>query len=581
MKKTSISALLLAMLLFLSSCIITLPAPPSQTPPEQNDPSSGGDDPIKDSEIKNDPESWGSSSAVTVSTKHITVMMCKTADLKNLVGAEFDISTATWQSACEGIATVDGGIVTGVKCGRTDITANDSLGNTALITVTVEFLISENNGYNFNSKKDTAVYKVADEYEASRLIDKAIASHTSEIVLDFSALGSSYVAFRDFDVEVEFGNHISLSKRYYDNEPHILYVTIQYEKDAASAYIDQTPDNTYSAIANGNMVIRMDRLAESEHKRSDDFEGFAINTVNNGTFKVYNSEELWWALEHNYKPEFAFANSKAELFYERAKMILRDIITEDMDELDKVIAIAEYLTDAVAYDYDAFYNASRPENDSTTNVCYYLEGVFERGIAVCDGKSKAFVLFCRIEGIECVRDFGTDPAGGAGHAWNYVKLGEDWYMVDTTGTDNSSGANTNIGQYYGNNIEYMIYTPLLTGVFYHSEAYNYSGIFSEITDTASGKSITDEVFANKIYGTQYDFYIEAKLELENITALLLESELCDDAILSFRTELTNDIIFEAVGTAINKKDSNADIRLITFGEGEEKFFALLLKGMGM
>ncbi|HPD01852.1 MAG TPA: Ig-like domain-containing protein [Clostridia bacterium] len=73
---------------------------------------------------------------------------------------------------------------------------------------------------------------------------------------------------------------------------------------------------------------------------------------------------------------------------------------------------------------------------------FYLEGVFNDGLAVCDGRSKAFTLLCAMEGITSVRVIGE--GGGRRHAWNKVLIDIDpsdytpvmkWYLVDTTWDD--------------------------------------------------------------------------------------------------------------------------------------------------
>ena len=71
--------------------------------------------------------------------------------------------------------------------------------------------------------------------------------------------------------------------------------------------------------------------------------------------------------------------------------------------------------------YDPFYSY-----DS-----FYLEGVLENGIAVCNGIAKTFVLLCSIEGITAVKVNGQ-TSDKAPHAWNKVLINEKWYIVDST-----------------------------------------------------------------------------------------------------------------------------------------------------
>ena len=118
MKKISVLALLLVIVMTLSSCIVSLPPAPN---PPQNE----GTDPIKDAEIKDELDEWGNDSSIITTSVAKTVIKGQPTDLSALVGEDFNLEGASWVSACEGIATVDSnGTVTGVKYGRT----NNSVG---------------------------------------------------------------------------------------------------------------------------------------------------------------------------------------------------------------------------------------------------------------------------------------------------------------------------------------------------------------------------------------------------------------------------------------------------------------------
>lgn len=457
-------------------------------------------------------------------TAAISVYKGTENDLSPIIEDYLALDGAVWESDCPTIASVKNGVVSANGYGKTAIRVTDSKGNKCTITLTVRVYVNQS-GFDITPADDQTVYRVSTEREANVLIDKAISNHKSRIILDFSALGSDYMPFQVFNFKYEYGNHVSITKKYYENKPQTLYVEFTYNANAASTYTEPTPSTTYESLDNANMILRAEARKSSVYARPDDFSDFPIYKSNRGTVSVHNSEELWLALEHNYLPVFPTKYTKAERFFEEAKMILREIITEDMTDYEKLLAIFDYLVNEVEYDHAAF---SRPDlSDPISDVCYYLEGVFERGVAVCDGKSKAFVLLCGIEGIECLRDFGSSRTGGVGHAWNYVKLDGKWYLVDTTNADMAQAASTDIGGFFEKNIEMTVYDAFLTSLDYHGSKYEYSGIHSDIF-AAAGADVSSAFINAAPKGTEYDFKIGSDREFELILTdlFLLEPDEC-------------------------------------------------------
>lgn len=151
---------------------------------------------------------------------------------------------------------------------------------------------------------------------------------------------------------------------------------------------------------------------------------------------VSTSEELFWAVQSGVTPRFESTTCRAYKIYDKAKDALDVIIEDGMTDYEKVVSIFDWISLNTTYDYNAYIECSSSDVNPMQYACYYLEGVFldEQGLSVCDGFSKAFSLMCNMEGVDCARISGLASSGYnyGGHAWNKVKLGNSWYMVDIT-----------------------------------------------------------------------------------------------------------------------------------------------------
>lgn len=146
------------------------------------------------------------------------------------------------------------------------------------------------------------------------------------------------------------------------------------------------------------------------------------------TVTVTTSNQLYLAVANGKRP-VPVVGSVAEDIYNRARIILRKINSDESSDLEKITAIYDWLSTNVTYDYAIA--ADDPEDPNSYNS-FYLEGVFYDGVAVCDGLAKAFVLMCGIEGISAYRICGTERLSGVSHAWNAVLVDGKYYVVDTT-----------------------------------------------------------------------------------------------------------------------------------------------------
>ena len=260
---------------------------------------------------------------------------------------------------------------------------------------------------------------------------------------------------------------------------------------------------------------------------------FAID--NRKSMDITTTEQLFMAVQYGFKPNFVGESEIAQKVYENAKLVLTAIVTSNMTEVEKATAIFDWLEFA--------FNINMNSKIITENGVvktgelkdwglreeFYLEGllynigqnangdvIVSTKQATSEAISKAFVLFCNIEGIETRKVNGnlaykssSNLTTTMAHSWNKILLSTDeqdeqWYNVDLTYSDLRFDALNHSNSY--NMASHLFFLV--------SDAYLQSNLnFGDKTNALKMTSVTEKQIvtmpSSKIIGkleANYDYY---------------------------------------------------------------------------
>lgn len=134
----------------------------------------------------------------------------------------------------------------------------------------------------------------------------------------------------------------------------------------------------------------------------------------------------------------------AQQVFIKVKSVLKTLGVKDLK--------SDYEKEKVIHDYivqNTNYTEESRITDSSTDSIYGVEGVLLNGDAVCQGYAETMKLFMDILGIECKVVTGMVDDNQP-HAWNLVKLDNEWYHVDATWNDPDASQPDYIGYSYFN-----------------------------------------------------------------------------------------------------------------------------------
>ena len=182
------------------------------------------------------------------------------------------------------------------------------------------------------------------------------------------------------------------------------------------------PESVFLAL---DLVGFSDLFAHTGDPRGGDYLKSAIWSIGAG----YQSQEGMYAVVYHLLYHDS-AEEEQEADRETARLVsalgLKDNTKSDYD---KIKAIHDYICETVEYDYDTLYGN---RDDYPQTYCGY--GALVRHLAVCQGYSSMFYRLALEAGI----DTRIISSKKMAHAWNIVRLGDLYYLVDCTWDENTN-----------------------------------------------------------------------------------------------------------------------------------------------
>ncbi|MDO5519343.1 MAG: transglutaminase-like domain-containing protein [bacterium] len=188
--------------------------------------------------------------------------------------------------------------------------------------------------------------------------------------------------------------------------------------------------SAFTESKNKNIVI--DAVEEANYQNPL---SMGVNTI--------GYDEVNQILKIEYYDEPDQLEAKRQEVIKKSNEIIGQIMKDGMSDLEKEIAINTYLCEHATYDEKALENAKKndfKDVDDEFQDSFTPYGVLIKGTGVCASYAASFKVLADVAGLDCIVVTGN-LNGNLSHAWNRVKIGNEWMTVDSTNNDNEEISN--------------------------------------------------------------------------------------------------------------------------------------------
>ncbi|GAA0789637.1 immunoglobulin-like domain-containing protein [Hathewaya limosa] len=220
--------------------------------------------------------------------------------------------------------------------------------------------------------------------------------------------------------------------------------------------------------------------------------------------------------------------------------IIKTVIKKGMTDVEKELALHDYIVKTADYNVQNYNNGVfKAEDHNAYGVLILHKGV-------CESYAKAMQLLLNAASIECKYVTGTSKYNGRpglGHAWNMVKLDNEWYNLDATWDDPISDRNGSI------EVSENYFMPVI---------HKYFNVTDEILNRDHIRGEYEEKNYPKCTGTKYAY---ENLDIDEYTS--------DGKLI--KTVKSRENLDREILDALDKKKKNLILRIQGFKMSQEQF----------
>ena len=124
---------------------------------------------------------------------------------------------------------------------------------------------------------------------------------------------------------------------------------------------------------------------------------------------------------------FLLPTPKVQSEDEVIKVLVKGLTENAENEEEAFLAIYDYVTATIKYDYEAL-------NDRSLRMDYNAVNTLTYSKALCEGYANLIAAMARAYGIrtKVITGMAKTSSGGGSHAWNEVFINGEWKLVDAT-----------------------------------------------------------------------------------------------------------------------------------------------------